>query len=139
MSKTAHYNIRFQDINFNVKNAKGKKLEQLIVANQLEQEESGPASIFIKLEGLNWSEFYLDVCFGVWGDHETQKWSDIEISKEAYNYVDATDTFGLKDLIVRSASCKESSITVEFENDEKLIFKYRLEDEWEGDTELVKR
>jgi predicted DNA-binding protein YlxM (UPF0122 family) len=124
-------------MNFTVKSAKGKKLEQLIGAEDPENLERGPASIFLKLENANWSEYYLDVCFGVWGDYETKTWNEIEIYEDDYSYHDYAEKFGMKDKIVSSAYCKDNEITLEFENNQKLVFKYKIPDEWDGDHEMV--
>ncbi|MNJ91934.1 hypothetical protein D3C87_95890 [compost metagenome] len=138
MSKYANYNLRFQDVSFTVKSAKGKKLEKLIGAEDPGNPEGGPASIFLKLENANWSEYYWDICFGVWGDYETKKWNEIEIHEEDYAYRDYAEKFEVKDQVIRSASCKDNEIILEFENGEKLIFKYKNPDDWEGDLEMIK-
>ena len=138
MSKYANYNQRFQDVSFKVKSAKGKKLEQLIGAEDLDNAERGPAMIFLKLENANWSEYYFDVCFGTWVDYETKKWDEIEIHEDAYGYHDYAEKFGVKDHVVKLAYCVDNEITLEFENDEKLIFRYTDPNDWDGDTELVK-
>lgn len=135
---TANYNQRFQDMNFTVKNAKGKKLEQLIGAESLDNPEHSPVSIFLKLEGLNWSEYYFDVCFGIWGDYETKKWNEIEIDEEAYVYVNYAEKFKVEGQVIQSAYCKDSEIILAFENGEKLVLKYHIPDEWEGDCEMIK-
>lgn len=135
---TTNYNLRFQDMNFNVKNAKGKKLEQLIGAEYPDDPEHGPVSIFLKLEGLNWSEYYLDVCFGTWGDYETKKWNEIESDEEEHAYHDYAEKFGVKELLIKTASCKDNEITLEFENNVKLILKYKDPDDWEGACEMIK-
>ncbi|WP_343632917.1 hypothetical protein [Fluviicola sp.] len=138
MSKTANYNQRFQDVGFTVKSVKGKKLEQLIGAEDPDNPERGPVSIFLKLENANWSEYYFDVCFGTWGDYETKKWEEVEIHEEDYSYHDYAEKFGVKSLIVKSAYCKDNEITLEFENNEKLVFRYKNPDDWDSDYEMVK-
>lgn len=138
MSKTANYNQRFQEASFTVKSVKGKKLEQLIGAEDPDNPERGPTSIFLKLENANWSEYYFDVCFGTWGDYETKKWEEVEIHEEDYTYLNYAEKFGLEGQIVKSAYCKENEITLEFETGEKLILKYKDPDDWDGDTEMVK-
>lgn len=136
--KTANYNLRFQDVNFTVKSVKGKKLEQLIGAEDPDDLERGPASIFLKLENANWSEYYFDVCFGTWGDYETKKWNEVEIYEEDYTYHDYAEKFGVEGQVVRSAYCKDNEITLEFENGEKLIFRYKNPDDWDSDHEMIK-
>lgn len=138
MNKTANYNQRFQDVSFNLKSVKGKKLEQLIGAEDPDNLERGPASIFLKLENANWSEYYFDVCFGIWGDYETKKWNEVEIHEEDFSYQDYAAKFGVKDQIVKSAYCKDNEITLEFEMGERLILKYKDPDDWDGDMEMVK-
>lgn len=138
MSKTANYSIRFQEVSFKIKSAKGKKLEQLIGAEDPDNQERGPASIFLKLENTNWSEYYFDVCFGTWGDYETKNWNEVEIYEEDYSYHDYAEKFGVKDLVVKSAYCSDNEITLEFENDEKLIFRYTDPNDWDSDHEMIK-
>ncbi len=136
--KTANYNLRFQDVSFTVKSAKGKKLEQLIGAEDPDNPELGPVMIFLKLENANWSEYWFDVCFGTWGDYETKKWDEIEIHEDAYTYHDYAEKFGVKDLVVKSAYCKDNEITLEFESNEKLTFRYKDPNDWDSDHEMIK-
>ena len=138
MSKTANYNLRFQEISFTVKSVKGRKLEQLIGAEDPDDPERGPASIFLKLENANWSEYYFDVCFGTWGDYETKNWNEIEIYEEDYSYHNYAEKFGVKDQVVKSAYCTDNEITLEFENNEKLSFRYKDPNDWESDHEIIK-
>lgn len=138
MSKYANYNQRFQDTNFTVKSAKGKKLEQLIGVEDPDNPERGPVSMFLKLENANWSEYYFDLYFGTWGDYETKKWNDIEIHEDLYTYYDYAEKFGVKDLVVRKAYCKEHEIVLELENNEALIFRFKDPEDWESDIEVVK-
>lgn len=132
MSKPAAGRM-FQDINFKVKSAKGKKLEQLIGVEDPDNPEGGPILIYIKMQGTSWSQYFLESCFGVW-----ENWGEIETDDEAYSYHDYAEKFGVKDQIIRSAYCKDNEITLDFENGDKLILKYKYPDEWDGDTLLVK-
>ncbi len=131
MSKPAAGRM-FQDINFTVKSAKGKKLEQLIGVENPDNPEGGPCLIYIKMEGISWSQYFLDVCFGVW-----ENWGEIETDDEAYSYHDYAKKFGIENEIIQLAYCKDSEIILEFETDKKLILKYKNPDEWDGDTEMV--
>ncbi len=131
MSKQAAGRM-FQDINFTVKSAKGKKLEQLIGVENPDNPDNGPCLIYIKMEGISWSQYFLDVCFGVW-----ENWGEIETDDEAYSYHDYAKKFGIENEIIRSVYCKDSEITLEFETEKKLILKYKDPDEWDGDTEMV--
>ena len=123
----------FQDINFTVKSAKGKQLEQLIGVENQDCPGSGPCLVYIKMEGVSWSQYFLDVCFGVW-----ENWGEIDTEDDAYTYHDYAEKFEVKGKIVKSAYCKENEITLEFETGEKLILKYKDPDDWDGDTEMVK-
>jgi hypothetical protein len=131
MSKQAAGRM-FQDMNFNVKSAKGKKLEQLIGVENPDNPEGGPCLIYIKMEGISWSQYFLDVCFGVW-----ENWGEIETDDEAYTYHDYAKKFGIENEVIQSAYCKDSEIILEFETGKKLILKYKDPDEWDGDTEMV--
>ncbi|MNJ84678.1 hypothetical protein D3C87_21360 [compost metagenome] len=133
MSKQAAAGRMFQDINFKVKSAKGKKLEQLIGVEDPENPERGPILIYIKMEGISWSQYYLDVCFGVW-----ENWGEIDTEDESYSYHDYAKRFEVENQIIQSAYCKDNEITLEFENGEKLILKYKDPDDWDGDHEMVK-
>lgn len=132
MSKAAAGRM-FQDINFTVKSAKGKKLEQLIGVEDPEDPERGPVLIYIKMEGVSWSQYFLDVCFGVW-----ENWGEIDTEDDAYSYHDYAGRFEVKGRIIRSASCKDNEITLEFESNEKLILKYKDPDDWDGACEMIK-
>lgn len=132
MSKQAAGRM-FQDINFTVKSAKGKKLEQLIGVENPDNPDSGPCLVYIKMEGISWSQYFLDVCFGVW-----ENWGEIDTEDDAYTYHDYAEKFEVKDKVIKSAYCKENEITLEFETGEKLILKYKDPDDWDGDTEMVK-
>lgn len=131
MSKPAAGRM-FQDINFTVKSAKGKKLEQLIGVEDTDSPERGPILIYIKMEGISWSQYFLESCFGVW-----ENWGEIDTEDEAYTYPDYGKKFEVEDQIIKAAYCKDSEITLEFENGEKLILKYKDPDDWEGDTEMI--
>lgn len=133
MSKQAAAGRMFQDINFKVKSAKGKKLEQLIGVEDPERPEHGPILIYIKMEGISWSQYYLDVCFGVW-----ENWGEIDMEDESYSYHDYAKRFEVENQIIQSAYCKDNEITLEFENGEKLVLKYKDPDDWDGDHEMVK-
>lgn len=132
MSKNAAGRM-FQDLNFTVKSAKGKKLEQLIGVEDPENPERGPILVYIKIEGISWSQYYLDVCIGVW-----ENWGEIEPEDETSVHRDYAAKFGVAEKIIRSVYCKDSAITLEFETGEKLILKYKEADDWDGDLEMVK-
>jgi hypothetical protein len=123
----------FQDINFTVKSAKGKKLEQLIGVEDQDNPERGPILMYIKMEGISWSQYFLDVCFGVW-----ENWGEIETDDKAYSYPNYAKKFEVENQLIKSIYCKDNEITLEFENGEKLILKYKDPDDWDGDTEMVK-
>jgi len=123
----------FQDINFKVKSASGKKLEQLIGVEDSESPESGPILIYIKMEGISWSQYFLESCFGVW-----ENWGEIETDDEAYIYPDYGKKFEVEGQIIKAAYCKDNEITLEFETGEKLTLKYKDPEDWDGDTEMVK-
>lgn len=123
----------FQDINFTVKSAKGKKLEGMIGVEDPENPHRGPILIYIKMEGVSWSQYFLDVCFGVW-----ENWGEIDTEDDAYSYPDYAERFGVKDQVIKSAYCKDNEITLEFESGEKLVLKYKIPDEWDGDCEMIK-
>lgn len=132
MSKQAAGRM-FQDINFTVKSAKGKKLEQLIGVEDPDNPEGGPILMYIKMEGISWSQYFLDVCFGVW-----ENWGEIETDDEAYAYRDYAKKFEVENQIIQTVYCKDNEITLAFETGEKLILKYKDPDEWDGDTEMIK-
>lgn len=123
----------FQDVNFKVKNAKGKKLEKLIGVENPENPDRGPILVYIKMEGISWSQYYLDVCFGVW-----ENWGEIDTEDESYSYPDYGKKFEVENLVIQSVYCKDNEITLEFENGEKLILKYKDPDDWDGDHEMIK-
>lgn len=133
MSKQAAAGRMFQDINFTVKSAKGKKLEQLIGVEHPENPDGGPVLVYIKMQGVSWSQYFLDVCFGVW-----ENWGEIDTDDDSYAYHDYTEKYRVKDLTIKAAYCKDSEITLEFETSEKLVLKYKDPDDWDGDTEMVK-
>ncbi|MNV33980.1 hypothetical protein D3C71_1253800 [compost metagenome] len=133
MSKQAAAGRMFQDINFKVKSAKGKKLEQLIGVEDPDDPAHGPILIYIKMEGVSWSQYYLEVCFGVW-----ENWGEVELDDESYSYHDYAKKFEVENQIIQSVYCKDSEITLEFENGEKLILKYKDPEDWDGDYEMVK-
>ncbi|WP_300665846.1 hypothetical protein [Fluviicola sp.] len=133
MSKQAAAGRMFQDINFKVKSAKGKKLEQLIGVEDPENPEHGPILVYIKMEGISWSQYYLDVCFGVW-----ENWGEIDLEDESYSYHDYAKKFEVENQVIQSVYCKDNEITLEFENGEKLILKYKDPDDWDGDHEMIK-
>ncbi len=133
MSKQAAAGRMFQDINFTVKSAKGKKLEQLIGVELRENPDSGPVLVYIKMQGTSWSQYFLDVCFGVW-----ENWGEIDTDDDSYTYPDYTEKYGVKDLTIKAAYCKDNEITLEFETGEKLVLKYKDPDDWDGDTEMIK-
>lgn len=120
----------FQEMNFKVKSAKGKKLEQLI---GVENPDGAPVLIYIRMEGISWSQYYLEECFGVW-----ENWGEIDTEDEAYTYHNYAEKYGVTDLVIRSAFCQETEIVLEFETGEKLVLKYKDPDEWDGDLEMVK-
>lgn len=132
MSKPAAGRM-FQDINFKVKSAAGKKLEQMIGVEDSDSPERGPILIYIKIEGISWSQYFLESCFGVW-----ENWGEIDIDDESYSYHDYAEKFAVKNQIIRSAYCKDNEITLEFETGEKLILKYKDPDDWDGDHEMIK-
>ena len=133
MSKPTAAGRMFQDINFKVKSAKGKKLEQLIGVENPDNPEGGPILMYIKMEGISWSQYFLESCFGVW-----ENWGEIDTDDEAYSYCDYAQKFEVEGQIIQSAYCKDNEITLEFENGEKLVLKYKDPDEWDGDTEMIK-
>ena len=133
MSKQAAAGRMFQDINFTVKIAKGKKLEQLIGVELPENPDGGPVLVYIKMQGISWSQYFLDVCFGVW-----ENWGEIDTDDDSYTYHDYAEKYGVKDQIIKLACCKDNEITLEFETGEKLVLKYKDPDDWDGDTEMVK-
>jgi len=132
MSKPAAGRM-FQDINFKVKSAKGKKLEQLIGVENPDNPDGGPVLIYIKMEGISWSQYFLESCFGVW-----ENWGEMDTEDEAYSYPDYGKKFEVEGLIIQSVYCKDNEITLEFEPGEKLVLKYKDPDEWDGDTVLMK-
>lgn len=132
MSKPAAGRM-FQDINFKVKSASGKKLEQLIGVEDPDKPEGGPILIYIKMEGISWSQYFLESCFGVW-----ENWGEIDTDDDAYTYHDYAKRFDIENQIIKSIYCKDNEIILEFEAGEKLILKYKDPDEWDGDTILVK-
>lgn len=123
----------FQDLNFTVKSAKGKKLEQLIGVELPENPDGGPVLVYIKMQGVSWSQYFLDVCFGVW-----ENWGEIDTDDDSYTYHDYAEKYGVKDQMIKSAYCKDNEITLEFETGEKLVLKYKDPDDWDGDTEMIK-
>lgn len=123
---------QYQDFQFNVKSAKGKRLEQLISVENPEKENGGPVLIYIKMEGISWSQYFLDVCFGVW-----ENWGEIDLSDETYVYSDIGKQYGLEGKTIQAAVCENSEISLQFTTDEQLILKYKITDDWDGDTELV--
>ncbi|WP_343605238.1 hypothetical protein [Fluviicola sp.] len=123
----------FQDLTFNVKSAKGKKLEQLIGVEDPENPGRGPILIYIKMEGISWSQYYLDVCIGVW-----ENWGEIEPEDETSVHRNYAAKFDVEGKMIRSVQCKDSEITLEFETGEKLVLKYKDPDDWDGDLEMVK-
>lgn len=131
MSKAAAGRM-FQDISFKVKSARGKKLEQLIGVENPDNPGSGPCLVYIKLEGISWSQYYLDVCFGVW-----ENWGEIDTEDAAFVYPDYAERFGVKGQVIRSVYCQDNELTLEFETGEKLILKYKDPDDWDGDTEMI--
>lgn len=133
MSKLPAAGRMFQDVNFKVKSAKGKKLEQLIGVEDPENPEHGPILVYIKMEGISWSQYYLDVCFGVW-----ENWGEIDTEDESYSYHDYAKKFEVENQVIQSVYCKDNEITLEFENGEKLILKYKDPDDWDGDHEMIK-
>jgi hypothetical protein len=133
MSKQQAAGRMFQDINFKVKSAAGKKLEQLIGVEDPENPDGGPVLVYIKMEGISWSQYFLESCFGVW-----ENWGEIETDDDAYSYHDYAEKFGVKDLVIKAVYCKDNEITLEFESAEKLVLKYKDPDEWDGDTEIGK-
>ena len=122
----------FQDISFTVKSAKGKKLEQLIGVEDPNKEDGGPVLIYIKMEGVSWSQYFLDVCFGVW-----ENWGEIDTEDPAYTYHDYARKFEVEGLTIRSISCKDNEIVLEFETGTKLVLKYKDPEDWDGDTEII--
>ncbi|WP_341906993.1 hypothetical protein [Fluviicola taffensis] len=132
MSKPAAGRM-FQDIDFKVKSAKGKKLEQLIGVENPDNPEGGPILVYIKMEGISWSQYFLESCFGVW-----ENWGEIDTDDEAYTYPDYGKKFEVENQVLKSVYCKDSEITLEFESGEKLILKYKDPDEWDGETEMIK-
>lgn len=132
MSKQAAGRM-FQDMSFTVKSAKGKKLEQLIGVEDPDKEDGGPVLVYIKMEGISWSQYFLDVCFGVW-----ENWGEIDMEDHAYAYHDYAKKFGVEGLAIKSASCKDNEIVLEFETGTKLVLKYKDPEDWEGDTEMIK-
>lgn len=133
MSKQAVAGRMFQDINFTVKSAKGKKLEQLIGVELPDNPDGGPVLVYIKMQGVSWSQYFLDVCFGVW-----ENWGEIDTEDDSYTYIDYAEKYGVKDQYIKTAYCKDNEITLEFETGEKLVLKYKDQDDWDGDTEMVK-
>lgn len=131
MSKNAAGRM-FQDMNFTVKSAKGKKLEQLIGVENPGNPERGPVLVYIKMEGVSWSQYFLDVCFGVW-----ENWGEIEKDDE-FVHVDYARKFEVEGQVIRSAYCKDNEITLEFESGEKLVLKYKDPEDWDGDMEMIK-
>jgi len=133
MSKQAAAGRMFQDINFTVKSAKGKKLEQLIGVEIPGNPDAGPVLVYIKMQGVSWSQYFLDVCFGVW-----ENWGEIDTDDDSYTYPDYAEKYGVKDQVIKAAYCKDNEIALEFETGEKLVLKYKDPDDWDGDTEMVK-
>ncbi|WP_300353493.1 hypothetical protein [Fluviicola sp.] len=133
MSKSQAAGRMFQDINFKVKSAAGKKLEQLICVENPDNPDGGPVLVYIKMEGISWSQYFLESCFGVW-----ENWGEIETDDDAYSYHDYAEKFGVKGLIITAVYCKDNEISLEFETSEKLVLKYKDPDEWDGDTEMIK-
>lgn len=131
MSKNAAGRM-FQDMNFTVKSAKGKKLEQLIGLENPDNPDGGPVLVYIKIEGISWSQYFLDVCFGVW-----ENWGEIE-KDDAFVQVDYAKKFGVENQVIQSVYCKDNEITVELQNGEKLVLKYKDPEDWDGNTEMVK-
>ncbi len=119
----------FQEISFKVKSAKGKKLEQLIGVENPEKENGGPILIYIKLEGVSWSQYFLEECFGVW-----ENWGEIDTDDDSYTYPNYGKQFELEGKIIQAAYCADNEITLEFESGEKFVLKYKDPDDWDGDT-----
>jgi|SRR6218665_191796 len=128
MSKQAAGRM-FQDISFKVKSANGKKLEQLIGVENPENPTGGPILIYIKMEGVSWSQYFLDVCFGVW-----ENWGEIDTKDESYSYLDYGKQFGIENKTIQAAYCKDNEIILEFETNEKFILRYKDPEDWDGDT-----
>lgn len=124
----------FQDIDFKVKSAKGKQLERLIGVENPDNPDGGPVLVYIKMQGISWSQYFLDVCFGVW-----ENWGEIDTDDDSYTYPDYGKKFGVEGKILQSVYCKDNAITLEFEGGEQLVLKYKDPDDWDGATEMVHR
>ena len=131
MSKQAAGRM-FQDMNFTVKSAKGKKLEKLIGVENHDDPDRGPVLVYIKMQGISWSQYFLDVCFGVW-----ENWGEIDTEDDMFSYVDYAKKFDVENQVIVSAYCKESEIVLEMESGKKLVLRYKIPEEWDGDTEMV--
>ena len=131
MSKQAAGRM-FQDMNFTVKSARGKKLEQLIGLENPDNTDGGPVLVYIKMEGISWSQYFLDVCFGVW-----ENWGEIE-KDDDFVQVDYAEKFAVQGEVIQAVYCKDNEITLEFENGVKLVLKYKDPEDWDGDMEMLK-
>ena len=122
----------FQDMNFTVKSARGKKLEQLIGLENPDNPDGGPVLVYIKMEGISWSQYFLDVCFGVW-----ENWGEIE-KDDDFVQVDYAEKFAVQGEVIQAVYCKDNEITLEFESGVKLVLKYKDPEDWDGDMEMLK-
>lgn len=109
----------YQDNAFVVQELNGLKIEQIVVCQEINKEE--PIIVYLKVEGKNWHQFFLDAGIGFW-----ESWETFE-KDEDYTYLDLTDKFALRGnkilAIYCCSDCHNSRIVLKIEGEKKLILK----------------
>ena len=129
----------YQDESFIVTELDGAKLERLIICEDLETKDV--VMVFIKVENKEWHQFFLDAGFGFWQNYEDIDPTDETNCDDEYNYIDKSIEFNILDKKVSKIWCEphenNCQITLDFENNCRLILRTKESKIFDSDCELV--
>ncbi|MFK7937235.1 MAG: hypothetical protein AB8G22_27215 [Saprospiraceae bacterium] len=127
-----------QDPTFVFSEFDGLKIQQLVVSQNRETKE--PIIVFIKVEGKNWHQYFLDAGMGFWEDWDIAIVEDE--SDESYEYLDLTEQYAVRNQVISGVMCKKdqnnSKIVIALTDKSQLVLRCRNAHEFDSACELVK-
>ncbi|WP_282628409.1 hypothetical protein [Empedobacter sedimenti] len=127
----------FQDDTFVYTGADGLVIEELLTLEN--RSEENVVLVYIKIQGQDWQQYFLDVGIGFWQNYENiNPWDEVD---EEYQLIDKALEFGIKHKKIQKIWCEpnenNSQITIEFDSNERIILKTREPKIFDSNCELI--
>lgn len=106
-----------QDDNFDVIGYEGEVIEKLVGVLDQDAPDNQPTLIYLKTKNRTWQKYFLDAGLGFWED-----WGDIEYDDDD-KIIDYGAMFNLTGHLIKSITCRDGNIVIEFDNGDKFILQ----------------